>query len=342
VTIIQPISLITGSLADKLFGDPASLPHPIVWIGNLISASEKLLNRGRFRFLKGAISSILIVAICWFAVWGILRVTELTIQNQITETIIAIIITSIVVFYCLAAKTLVTEVREVFAKSEESLEEGRKALSRIVGRETSQLTKNQIRTAALETLSENLSDGVIAPLFWFAIGGAPAMLAYKAVNTLDSMIGYKSERYLKYGKFAARLDDFANYFPARISAFLIISTSSLSSTSASTDTTSADSSHLTFIERLKFVLKYGRAHSSPNSGYPESAMAALLNCRFGGPSTYFGQLCDKPFIGTNQREITLEDCEIAVRTNYRAELVFTTIALIILLFTSIIDYYTIF
>lgn len=322
MTIIQPISLLIGSLADKLFGDPISIPHPIVWIGKAIAILEQRLNRGNSRFLKGTISSILIVSSCWFAVWSLLKITDLFIQNQVIATIIKIILTSVVVFYCLAAKTLVSEVRGVFAKSEESLEKGRKALSRIVGRDTSQLTKNQIRTAALETLSENLSDGVIAPLFWFAIGGAPAMLAYKAVNTLDSMIGYKSERYFKYGKFAARLDDLANYIPARISALLIISTSSLSSTSAS-----ADSSPSTFIERLKFVLKYGRAHSSPNSGYPESAMAALLNCRFGGPSIYFGQLCEKPYIGTNQRELTLEDCEIGVRANYRAEFVFTIIIL---------------
>lgn len=310
MTIIQPISLLIGSLADKLFGDPISIPHPIVWIGKAIAILEQRLNRGNSRFLKGAISSILIVSICWFAVWSLLKITDLFIQDQLIATIIKIILTSVVVFYCLAAKTLVSEVRSVFEKSEESLEGGRKALSRIVGRDTSQLTKNQIRSAALETLSENLSDGVIAPLFWFAIGGAPAMLAYKAVNTLDSMIGYKSERYFKYGKFAARLDDFANYIPARISALLIISTSPS-----------------TFIERLKFVLKYGRAHSSPNSGYPESAMAALLNCRFGGPSRYFGQLCDKPYIGTNQRELTLEDCEIGVRANYRAEFVFTIIIL---------------
>lgn len=310
MTIIQPISLLIGSLADKLFGDPISIPHPIVWIGKAIAILEQRLNRGNSRFLKGAISSILIVSSCWLAVWSLLKITDLFIQDQLIATIIKIILTSVVVFYCLAAKTLVSEVRGVFAKSEESLEEGRKALSRIVGRDTSQLTKNQIRSAALETLSENLSDGVIAPLFWFAIGGAPAMLAYKAVNTLDSMIGYKSERYFKYGKFAARLDDFANYIPARISALLIISTSPS-----------------TFIDRLKFVLKYGRAHSSPNSGYPESAMAALLNCRFGGPSIYFGQLCEKPYIGTNQRELTLEDCEIGVRANYWAEFVFTIIIL---------------
>jgi adenosylcobinamide-phosphate synthase len=181
--------------------------------------------------------------------------------------------------------------------SNEGLEAGRKRLSWIVGRDTSQLNTTQIRTAVLETLAENLSDGVVAPLFYYAIGGLPLMFAYKMVNTLDSMIGYKSERYRQFGCFAARTDDVFNFIPARVTALLMLL--------------------VTFRWNvLPFVLKYGPKHASPNSGYPESAMAGILKCRFGGPNVYHGVLVEKPFIGTNQREITAKDIRRACAVNF--------------------------
>jgi adenosylcobinamide-phosphate synthase len=185
-------------------------------------------------------------------------------------------------------------------------------VARIVGRDTNQLSAQEVRTAALETLAENLSDGVVAPLFWFALLGAPGMLAYKMVNTLDSMIGYKTDRYKDFGCFAARLDDVANYIPARLTAFLMV----LASGSFSL---------------LKFVAKYGSKHASPNSGYPEAALAGILNCRFGGPHTYFGQLFDKPYIGENDRPLTTDDMRTATRVNRIAECL--AILLVILIFS---------
>ena len=206
----------------------------------------------------------------------------------------------IIIFYCLAGTTLIREVRAVFLALDRSLDEGRKQVARIVGRDTSELSAQEVRTAALETLAENLSDGVIAPLFWLAVLGTPGMLAYKMVNTLDSMIGYKTERYKDFGCWAARIDDVANYIPARLTALLM---------------GVADFSLLPF----HFSLKYGRNHASPNSGYPEAALAGILNCRFGGPHYYFGELFDKPYIGENERELTTADMKKAVRINRTAE-----------------------
>ena len=173
-------------------------------------------------------------------------------------------------------------------------------VARIVGRDTSALSAQEVRTAALETLAENLSDGVVAPLFWYLLLGVPGMLAYKMVNTLDSMVGYKNERYRRFGCFAARLDDVANYIPARLTALLMILVSGRFSL-------------------LRFVGKYGSRHASPNSGYPEAALAGILNCRFGGPHYYFGEEVWKPFIGNNERALTTEDMKKAVCVNRQAE-----------------------
>ena len=222
--------------------------------------------------------------------------------------------------------------RQVFLAVDRSLEEGKAQVARIVGRDTSQLSAQEVRTAALETLAENLSDGVIAPLFWLALLGVPGMLAYKMVNTLDSMIGYRTERYKDFGCWAAHIDDVANYIPARLTALLMILSSSLFTshsslftshsslfTSHSSLLTSHSSLFTSHFSLLTFVRKYGRCHASPNSGYPEAALAGILDCRFGGPHYYFGQLFDKPYIGTNDRPLTTADMKKAVRVNRTAE-----------------------
>ena len=198
-----------------------------------------------------------------------------------------------------AEARLIREVRAVFLAVDRSLSEGRRQVARIVGRDTSALSAQEVRTAALETLAENLSDGVIAPLFWFALLGTPGMLAYKMVNTLDSMIGYRTERYRRFGTVAARLDDVANYVPARLTALLMLLPL-----------------HPTL---LKFVVKHGPRHASPNSGYPEAALAGILDCRFGGPHYYFGELVDKPYIGEHDRPLTTADMKTAIRVNRMAE-----------------------
>ena len=217
---------------------------------------------------------------------------------------------SIAVFFCLAGKTLINEVRMVFAAVDRSLEEGRTQVSRIVGRDTSQLTAQEVRTAALETLAENLSDGVIAPLFWFRLLGIPGIMTYKMINTLDSMIGYKNERYKDFGCWAAHIDDVANYIPARLTALLMVMAAGKPSL-------------------IKFVTKYGKCHASPNSGYPEAALAGILDCRFGEPHSYFGEMVYKPFIGTTERIFTLGDATKAIRINILSEYMMTGIILVV-------------
>ena len=296
ITAILP--LFVGWMLDIIFGDPAKLPHPIVWFGKAIAFFEHRLNKGSHRKLKGALVAIgLIVSV--FIVTYLIR-HYLYLLPSITGRGWGWVFDSIIIFFCLAGTTLIREVRQVFLAVDRSLEEGRIQVARIVGRDTTELSAQEVRTAALETLAENLSDGVIAPLFWLAILGLPGMMAYKMVNTLDSMIGYKTERYKDFGCWAAHIDDIANYIPARLTALLMAIASPRKGL-------------------LRFIWRNGRRHASPNSGYPEAALAGILNCRFGGPHYYFGQLFDKPYIGENERELTTVDMKHAVRINRIAE-----------------------
>jgi adenosylcobinamide-phosphate synthase len=296
--MINAISLLTGWLLDLVFGDPSKLPHPIVWFGKAIAFCENRLNKGNHRKLKGALTAIFLIAATFALTWFLRS------QCSIFNVQCSIAFDAIIIFYCLAGTTLIREVRAVFMALDCSLDEGRKQVARIVGRDTSELSAQEVRTAALETLAENLSDGVIAPLFWLALLGTPGMLAYKMINTLDSMIGYKTERYKDFGCWAAHIDDIANYFPARLTAFLMILPKLF-----------------TFhFSLFTFVRVNGRNHASPNSGYPEAALAGILDCRFGGPHYYFGELFDKPYIGTNNRPLTTADMKTAVRINRTAEI----------------------
>ena len=298
--MINPIALLIGWLLDLIFGDPEKLPHPIVWFGRMIAFGEKHLNRGAHRQLKGAVMAVSLIV-------GVFTITCLIHSYlSVLSSQFSLIFDVLIIFYCLAGTTLIREVRQVFLALDCSLDEGRAQVARIVGRDTSELSAQEVRTAALETLAENLSDGVIAPLFWLMLLGTPGMLAYKMINTLDSMIGYHSERYLQFGCWAARIDDVANYIPARLTALLMVGFCP---------------KHLCFIRR------YGRQHASPNSGYPEAALASILNCRFGGPHKYFGEVFDKPYIGDNDRELTTADMKTAVRINRTAEIIMVVIVL---------------
>ena len=289
--LLAVLPLLAGWLLDLALGDPQWLPHPIVWFGKAIAFCEHRLNKGSHRRAKGAVTAVALIAAVFFGIWLLRRFIPIEAR---------LLLDTLIVFYCLAGTTLIREVRDVFIALDRSLDEGRRQVARIVGRDTTELSAQEVRTAALETLAENLSDGVIAPLFWLALLGVPGMLAYKMVNTLDSMIGYKTERYRQFGCWAAHIDDIANYIPARLTALLMV--------------VAAGKPQL-----ATFVWKNGRNHASPNSGYPEAALAGILGCRFGGPHYYFGQLFPKPYIGTNDRPLTTDDMKTAVRINRTAE-----------------------
>lgn len=310
------IPLLAAWFLDRWLGDPSWLPHPVVAFGKAISFFEHCFNKGKLRRLKGSLTAIILILAVYFASFYLLRwAASFSLGLLLALQILAI-------FFCLAGTTLVREVRMVFETLDRSLEEGRKQVSRIVGRDTSALSAQEVRAAALETLAENLSDGVIAPLFWYMLLGVPGMLAYKMVNTLDSMIGYRNERYRAFGCFAARLDDVANFIPARLTALLmVIATGNSLPTSG-------------LLSLLKFVVRYGNQHASPNSGYPEAALAGILNCRFGGPHHYFGEEVWKPYIGSNPRPLNTADMRIAIRINRRAEGIMIAILIITTTFVS--------
>lgn len=294
-------TLLAGWLADLFLGDPAGLPHPVVGFGKLIAAGEKRWNKGENRRRKGAWMTIALVAGTFLVIFFLLRGLKLAGEAIHLGRWLQWVTEAVLIFFCLAGTTLIREVREVFRAVDRSLEEGRKQVARIVGRDTSELSAQEIRTAALETLAENLNDGVIAPLFWLALLGVPGMMAYKMVNTLDSMIGYRNERYLEFGRVAARLDDVAGWIPARLTALLMLLAGGKPG-------------------KIAWVHKNGQLHLSPNSGHPEAALAAILDCRFGGPHNYFGKEVWKPWIGEHARPLTTEDMERAVRVNRLAEI----------------------
>ena len=310
----DPFAILIGWVLDLIFGDPQRLPHPVVGFGKMISWGEHRLNKGAHRQLKGALLAVTLILLVFLATF-LLRYLFSKLPSPFGEGMgVRLLFDVMIIFYCLAGTTLIREVRNVFLALDRSLEEGREQVARIVGRDTSELSAQEVRTAALETLAENLSDGVIAPLFWLALLGTPGMLTYKMVNTLDSMIGYRTERYKDFGCWAAHIDDVANYIPARLTALLMTLPHAIFNFQFSI---------------FNFIKKYGKNHTSPNSGYPEAALAGILDCRFGGPHYYFGELFDKPYIGENDRELTTADMEKAIRVNRFAELLMVIIVFLL-------------
>jgi adenosylcobinamide-phosphate synthase len=290
--ILIIIPLLAGYLLDLVLGDPHQLPHPVRFFGTLIGLAEKHFNTGKYRFLKGMVT---VLVLCSGTFLFFYSAVHFLLSYCVP---LYFPFATAFIFYALANKSLITEGKKVFdALQYSGLEAGRTRLSWIVGRDTSTLDAQQIRTAVFETMSENLSDGVVAPLFFYFIAGVPGMLSYKMINTLDSMIGYHNERYEYFGKFAARLDDAANFIPARITAILMLLVT------------------LSF-RGWQFVLRYGHQHKSPNAGYPEAALAGILDVRFGGPNVYHGMLVDKPYIGNNNREIRHEEFKVVSSINH--------------------------
>ncbi|MFD2786714.1 adenosylcobinamide-phosphate synthase CbiB [Hymenobacter rubripertinctus] len=284
--------LVLGYTLDLLLADPEGWPHPVRTYGVLITAGERRLNHGSYRLAKGALLAGGLVGGTFGAF------TLLDRAGRRLPPPGPLLLNGLWVFYGLANTGLVREGRAVFeVLARDGLEAGRRQLARIVGRETQRLDPQQIRTAVFESLAENLSDGVVAPLLYYALAGVPGLMAYKMVNTLDSMVGYRSPRYEQFGKVAARLDDVVNLVPARLTAGLLALLGGS-------------------WRGFRFILRYGHQHKSPNAGYPEAALAGVLNCRLGGPNYYHGELVPKPYLGTNPRLIGHHEIGQVARLNH--------------------------
>ncbi|MCG2813524.1 MAG: adenosylcobinamide-phosphate synthase CbiB [Thermodesulfovibrionales bacterium] len=297
---ISPVLLILAFLLDLAIGDPGWLPHPVRIMGSAISRIEIYLRKWEvgskkwevIEKFKGIFLVTTIVGMTLITTWFIVRILlHMSLTSHfllLASYVLLIYLTSTAI----AARELINSARAVIkAVKNSSIKSARERLSMIVGRDTHALTEKEILKATMESLAENLSDGVIAPVFYLVVGGLPLAMAYKAINTLDSMVGYKNDRYMHFGWAAARLDDIANYIPARITGLLIVMVSFLVSRSLFTVHCS-----------LFTMLRDGRKHLSPNSGMPEAAMAGALGIRMGGPSAYGGIVIEKPYIGNVRTE----------------------------------------
>ena len=286
-------AVLGGFVLDALFGDPAWLPHPVVYMGKAISKLEKFLRPRLPKTPQGELLGGAIVAFCLpvgtflltgLVCWGAARLHPL-------------LGLAVQMFWCgqaLAARGLVQESTNVYKELKKpDLPGARKAVSRIVGRDTAELTAEGVTKAAVETVAENASDGVIAPLLYMLMGGAPLALTYKAINTMDSMLGYKNEKYLYFGRVPAKLDDVANYIPSRLAGLLWVAAAALTGNSAR--------------GAWKIWRRDRRRHASPNSAQTESACAGALGVQLAGPAYYFGQYYPKLTIGDALRPIEPED-----------------------------------
>ena len=310
------ICLTIGVLLDFIIGDPQNPIHPVRIIAMMAKSLENKLRKIFSSNLK------LAGAIMWFIVIFItfLISTAIVVASGKINKYLGILISSIMIYFCLSSKGLIDEgIKVVKFILKDDIIGARNQLSYIVGRDTSNLNKDEILRAVVETLAENLSDGVVAPLFYIGLGGAPLGIMYKAVNTMDSMFGYKNEKYKDFGFFSAKADDVFNYIPARLTSILIVISSFILK--------------LNTKNSMKIYKRDKNNHSSPNSAHPEAAVAGALNLRLGGPNYYFGKLVDKPYIGDYIKDIEVED---VYKTNNIIYTVTLLTYVIVLLFTFII------
>jgi len=308
------LALTLAVILDLLIGDPRWLPHPVRWMGKAIEVLEPRFRALHSRpFMAGALMAGVLVACVWLACWTLVQLAAWI------HPLVGILVQALMIYTCISARSLADAALSVGkALSGSGLAAGRKAVAMIVGRETDALDKTGVIRAAVETVAENLVDGFVSPLFFFVLGGGPLAMAFKMINTLDSMVGYKNDRYRLFGRFAARMDDAANYLPARLSILFIALAAQL-------------------IDRTGRIAwstarRDGRAHASPNAGYPEAAFAGALGLWMGGPNVYHGRLVDKPVIGkglADARPVHIHQaCRLMLAT---AMLVFMAAAVAVLL-----------
>ncbi len=304
--LFRLLSLIVGFLLDLLFGDPVWLPHPVRFMGDAIAKSELFLRRLFPETRRGEFWGGVILAICIPGVSFGISFVFLYLCGLI-HPILRFAVETFLCYQIFACKSLKTESMKVYEQVAKSdLTAAREAVGRIVGRDTAGLTMEGVIKAAVETVAENTSDGVIAPLFFMAAGGAPLGLLYKAINTMDSMVGYKNEKYISFGKASARLDDIANFIPSRLAALLMIVSAFL----LGYDGKNA----WRIFQRDRFN------HTSPNSAQTESVCAGALNVQLAGNAFYFGKLYHKKTIGDALRPVEAQDIVRANRLLYGTSL----------------------
>jgi len=295
------IDLLFGYIADLIFGDPYWFPHPVRAIGSFISSFERILRGITHTAISQKIAGFILagvtVVISYGVVWWLLKFA-LSINISLFH-----LLDIFFIYTVLATKCLGDEAKKVYNFLRDGdINNARSALSYIVGRDTDRLDIQGICRAVIETVAENTSDGIVAPMFYLFLGGAPLSMAYKAVNTLDSMVGYKNERYINIGMASARLDDIANFLPARITAFLMVIASFLLS--------------LDVRRGFLIMVRDGRKNPSPNSGYPEASMAGVLGVQLGGSNSYGGRIVEKPYIGDPIDTITPEHILLSIKIMY--------------------------
>ena len=289
------IKIWIAYVLDLIFGDPQNVVHPVQVIGKIISAGEKVLLRKKYKFLAGAVLNIFTVSITYTSMYLISKSVKISVFFMIIEIYLMYTIFSI--------NSLAREGNRVYRILKEGdIEKARKDLSYLVSRDTEMMDEKMIIRSTMETISENTVDGIVAPMFYMFLGGMPLAMAYKAINTLDSMVGYKNEKYMEFGKFSAKVDDVANFIPARITGILIV----LASMILGYD----------YKNSLKIFLRDRKNHSSPNSAHSEASVAGALGVQFGGKVSYFGKEIDKPTIGDKTKEFELEDIRKNIRIMY--------------------------
>ena len=313
--IYHTIALAAGFILDFIFGDPRWLYHPVCLIGKLISVLEKGIRKIFPATEKGELAGgcLETVLVCAFSL-GIPAAALYFLYRY--QPVAGVILETFWCYQLLATRSLKDESMKVYDRLKNgTLDEARHAVSMIVGRDTAELTEEGVTKAAVETVAENSSDGVIAPVIYMAIGGAPLMFLYKGINTMDSMLGYKNDRYLYFGRCSAKLDDVANYIPARISGWLMV----LSAFLCGFDGRNA----------VRIYRRDRRNHASPNSAQTEAAMAGALDVQLAGNAYYFGKLYEKPTIGDPLRKIEVEDISRANRLLYATSVTGLILCLVI-------------
>jgi adenosylcobinamide-phosphate synthase len=304
---MPPLSLILAFILDLVLGDPRRLPHPVRLIGFAVSRLEKLLLApGLASGLQVYLGFLLVLVVTCFT----FTISHLLIWASFSYlgNTAGFAVTVYLAYTTISVKGLADAAREVMDPLKGGdLEAARRGLSMVVGRDTAGLDAGEVARGAVETVAENTSDGIVAPLFYLALGGPPLALLYKSINTMDSMIGYKNERYLYFGRAAARLDDIANFVPARLTAALMVAASYLSS---------GYKTVFSWEGSWRIMKRDHAKHTSINSGYPEAAAAGALGVRLGGPSTYRGVKSVKPYIGDPVEPLLPAKIEAAIRLMY--------------------------